>query len=166
MEEVFSHAGGACRFLCDLNLRPDCWSRDVVEASLARADVLKLNEDELATISKLDGINISGKDPYRSLADSYGIEMLAVTRGDKGSEIYSRHGKSSIGPVQGLVVADTVGAGDAYSAILAAGYLGKWDPERILGVASLFSAAICGTEGALPDTDHFYDEFLEMTKGS
>jgi fructokinase len=164
MEEVFSRAGGACRFLCDLNLRPGCWSPDVVKASIARADVLKLNEDELAVIRRLEGIKVSGKDPYRSLADNYGIEMLAVTRGDQGSEICGPHGKSSIGPVRGLAVADTVGAGDAYASILAAGYLGGWDSERILNIASLFSAAICRVEGALPDTDLFYDEFLEMTK--
>jgi len=166
MEEVFSHAGESCRFLCDLNLRPGCWSPDVVEASLARADVLKLNEEELAAIINLPGGNVSEKDPYHSLMDSYGIDMLAVTRGDRGSELHSRHGSRSIGPVKGMAVADTVGAGDAYASILAAGYLGGWEPERILNVASLLSAAICRMEGALPDTDFFYDEFLEMMKGS
>jgi fructokinase len=165
MEEVFSHAGESCRFLCDLNLRPDCWSANVVEASLARADVLKLNEEELAAIINLPGGNVSEKDPYRSLVDSYGIEMLAVTRGDRGSEIHSRNGSSSTGPVKGLAVADTVGAGDAYASILAAGYLKGWEPEKTLNVASLLSSAICRMEGALPHTDLFYDEFLEMMKG-
>jgi len=166
MEEVFSHAGESCRFLCDLNLRPGCWSPDVAEASLARADVLKLNEEELAAIINLPGGNVSEKDPYRSLMDSYGIEMLAVTRGDRGSELHSRHGCISIDPVKGLAVADTVGAGDAYASILAAGYLEGWEPERILNVASLLSSAICRMEGSLPHTDLFYDEFLEMMKGS
>lgn len=165
MEELFSRADTHSRFLCDLNLRPGCWSFDVVEASLARANVLKLSDDELKAIADITGEDVSGKDACRRLMERYGIDLLALTKGDQGSEIHGRHGSSSIGPVKGLEVADTVGAGDAYSSILAAGYLGGWHPEKILKAATIFSAKICGIEGAFPDTDLFYSEFMEEFGG-
>jgi hypothetical protein len=40
--------------------------------------------------------------------------------------------------------------------------MGGWHPERILSIASRFSAAICGIEGALPETDLFYSDFVEL----
>ncbi len=162
MQEVFSYAKETVRFLCDLNLRPECYSLEVVEESLTRADVLKLNEEELATITSLLGGNYPEDDQCRYIMERYGIELVALTRGDKGSKIHDQQGSYSIGPVEGLVVADTVGAGDAYASILAIGYLGGWHPERILPVASRFSAEICGVKGGLPDTDLFYSKYLKL----
>ena len=162
MEAVFSYTGKAPRFFCDLNLRPRCYSREIVEASLLRADVLKLNEEELEIITDLLDGNGSGNDQCHYIMERYGIGMLALTRGEKGSEIHSGERSHTIGPVEGTTVADTVGAGDAYSSILAIGYLGGWYPERILKTASRFSAGICQIEGALPDADLIYDEFQEL----
>ena len=162
MQEVFSCAKEKVRFLCDLNLRPQCYSLEVVEASLTRADVLKLNEEELTTIASLLGGNYPEDDQCRYIMEKYGIELVALTKGDKGSKIHDQQGSYSIGPVNGLVVADTVGAGDAYASILAIGYLGGWHPEKILPVASRFSAEICEVKGALPDTDFFYSEYLKL----
>ncbi len=163
MQNVFSYAKENVRFLCDLNLRPRCYLPEVVEESLARADVLKLNEEEMAAIISLLGESYPVDDQCRYIMDRYGIELLALTRGEKGSEIHDQEGSYSIGPIEGLVVEDTVGAGDAYASILAIGYLGGWHPERILPVASRFSAEICGVKGALPDTDLFYSEYLKLT---
>ena len=162
MEEVFFAAGETARFFCDVNLRPGCWSQEMVEASLARADVLKLNEEELETIITFPEVNLSRDDPCRSLMEHYSIEMVALTRGEQGSEIHSNRGSHSIGPVQDQAVADTVGAGDAYASILAIGYLGGWEPERILAAASRFSAALCGIKGALPGSDEFYGEYKDL----
>lgn len=162
MEAVFSYTGKSTRSFCDLNLRPRCYSREIVEASLLRADVLKLNEEELETITGFLGGNGSEKDQCHCIMERYGIGMLALTRGEKGSEIHSGEGNHTIGPVEGTPVADTVGAGDAYSSILAIGYLGGWHPEKILKTASMFSAGICRIEGALPETDLIYDEFKKL----
>jgi fructokinase len=162
MQEVFSCAKETVRFLCDLNLRPQCYSLEVVEESLTRADVLKLNEEELTTITSLLGGNYPEDDQCRYIMERYGIELVALTRGDEGSKIHDQQGSYSIGAVEGTVVADTVGAGDAYASILAIGYLGGWHPERILSIASRFSAEICGVKGALPDTDLFYSEYLKL----
>jgi len=172
MQEVFSNAKettGDIKFLCDINLRPQCYSLEVIEGSLAMADVLKLNEEELASIisflASLSGDlakSSSKDDQCHYLMERYGIELVALTMGAKGSKIYDQQNSYSIGPVKGPVVADTVGAGDAYSAIVALGYLGGWHPEKILDIASRFAADICGVKGALPDTDMFYSKYLKL----
>ncbi len=162
VEEIFSSTDENVKFLCDLNLRPRCYLPEVVERSLVKADVLKLNEEELATITALLGMESSGDDPCRYIMETFGIEMIALTMGEGGSEIHDRQGNYSAGPAGGTVVIDTVGAGDAYSSILAIGYMDGWHPEKILSIASRFSAAICGIEGALPEADLFYSEFVEL----
>jgi len=164
MEQVFDQTGEGDRFLCDVNLRPGCYTPEVVQVSLARADVVKLNEEELDLISNFPGRTLSIADPCRDLMESYGVQMVALTKGDRGSEIHVPEGRYSIGPVLNLNVADTVGAGDAYASVLALGYLRGWYPERILKMASAFSAAICGIEGALPESDGFYSSFYGIRK--
>jgi fructokinase len=51
---------------------------------------------------------------------------------------------------------DTVGAGDAYAAMLALGVLKKWTPEKILKTASWFASRICEIKGAIPSSAQFY----------
>ncbi len=58
-------------------------------------------------------------------------------------------------------IVDTVGAGDAYSAILCAGYLNKLPIEKINFLANKFAASICGIKGAIPPNDEIYNEFKE-----
>jgi len=164
MEQVFSLAGEGVRFLCDLNLRPDCYTPETIQASLDRADVVKLNEEELDVIADFPGETLSKEDPCRALMERYDVEMVALTKGEHGSEIYDGKGCYCVGPVKDLAVADTVGAGDAYASVLALGYLNGWHPERILAMASGFSAAICRIRGALPESDGFYDPFRAMIK--
>lgn len=165
VEKVFSRAVKGSRFFCDLNLRPGCYSADIVQSSLEKADILKLNEEELASVLDLTGLELTGEDPCPRVMERFGIELLALTRGSNGSEIHRGKSKRSTGPVEGIAVADTVGAGDAYASMLAAGYLMGWTPKRMLTLASRFSADICEVEGALPERDQFYDKFKKMVVG-
>jgi len=61
-------------------------------------------------------------------------------------------------PAQAVI--DTVGAGDAYTAILAMGILRDWTPETILSRATEFAGAVCGLPGAIPEDDSFYRPYL------
>ena len=61
-------------------------------------------------------------------------------------------------------IVDTVGAGDAYTAILALGILGHWSPETILSRASEFAGSVCAIEGAIPANGAFYDPYLPWLK--
>ena len=59
--------------------------------------------------------------------------------------------------VKGARVIDSVGAGDAYAAMLAAGLLKGWQPEEILRKASMFATRVCEIKGAIPDSASFYE---------
>jgi fructokinase len=61
-------------------------------------------------------------------------------------------------------VVDTVGAGDAYTAILATGILDRWPPKTILKRATEFAGAVCTLQGAIPEDSAFYDPYLPWTK--
>ena len=61
-------------------------------------------------------------------------------------------------------VIDTVGAGDAYAAILAYGYLNKWSFDKIMNSANYFSSRICQIKGALPDSDDIYEKINLIEK--
>ncbi len=144
------------RCFCDINLRPRCYGRESVKSSLARADVLKISEEEAETLQALHDFEGGGEAFARELMRRYPAEMLFLTRGDRGSDLFCRgeHYRTPSPAVSGS--GDTVGAGDGYAAVAAAGYLLGWSPELILREASEFAARICGIRGALPREVSFY----------
>jgi len=156
--------GSQC--LYDMNLRPGCVHRRIVEESLQAADILKINEEELETSAALLNIASTGPDAVEALIHRFGLDMVALTRGADGSELYvgrDRFGTAAPKPAE---VADTVGAGDAYTAMLAAGVLNGWPPEQILSAAARFSSRVCTIEGAIPEDFTFYEDFRFEMKGS
>ena len=86
----------------------------------------------------------------------------SITKGDKGSELYTKDGSfhSKTNRVSSII--DTVGAGDAYSAMLAAGILKGWEPARMLSTASMFALRICEIRGAIPESREFYKPIKKM----
>lgn len=149
------------RCLVDMNLRPGCYSRETVLFSLSVADILKLNHDELEeviTICRLDGKTV---DNVVDLMTVFGIETVALTMGAGGSRIYAGEGVVEAKP--GLVqdFQNSVGAGDGFAAILALGHLNGWPPERILNHATAFASRICAIDGAVPESDAFYQDFMQ-----
>jgi fructokinase len=157
------HSDALC--LYDMNLRPGCARPHILERSLQTADILKLNDEELRTAGKMFDIPGEGADAARTLMTRFSLSMIALTRGDEGSELFvgeNRFGAAAPRPAE---IADTVGAGDAYAAVLAAGVLKRWPPEKILSAAGRFSSRICTIEGAIPDDFSFYSEFRADMKG-
>lgn len=147
------------KYFCDLNIRQNYYSKEIVESSLKAADVLKLNTEELQLVDKL--IYNNKKDfeetAYAVLHD-YNLEILCVTHGENGAVLYKESEKNSyVCPVKNIV--DTVGAGDAYSAMLCLGYLNNWEIEKINILASGFAADIVQNNGALPNNPSFYDKY-------
>lgn len=153
------------RCFYDINLRPNCFNHEVIESSLRHADILKLNEDELDYIQDMFDKRL----PYESFVEwlmkYYNIGFLALTRGGNGSEIFTDTGHyESKTPALDQVV-DTVGAGDAYSALLAIGYLNNWSPRRILSIGTAFASDICRIKGAVPDDPDFYKPYKQQIAG-
>jgi fructokinase len=151
------------RCFYDINLRPGCFHPAAVSASLRHTDVLKLNSEELEVVRRMLGIRHDTRDSLRWLMDEFDIEMIALTKGAEGSELHTPGECFREAPARGGAVVDTVGAGDAYAAVLALGYLRGRHPQRIIADAARFAARICGTEGAIPSGMTLYRDFLKET---
>lgn len=136
--------------LFDLNLRPPHYTKEVIEESLALATVLKLNEDELAILPRVFGWPGDREEILRRLADTYELEVIALTRGANGSVLYAE-GRTSIHRGFPVRVADTVGAGDAFAAAVAVGTLRGCDLDAINEHANRVASFVCSRSGATPE---------------
>jgi len=146
----------------DINLRPDCYSEKVILTSLEHTDILKLNTQELDECKRIFRFSKNNDEFIHFLMDQYALRIVAITRGDKGSELYTKDGhfQAKINRVSSIV--DTVGAGDAYSSMLAVGIIKGWEPARILSIASMFASRICEIRGAIPESQESYELIKEM----
>ena len=154
----------AVRF-CDINLRPPHINPDALVDALHRADLLKLSGDELADIAQRLGGPPDEKDSIDWLMDAYAIRSLALTRGARGSTFVGSEGTLHQPAAPTPSVADTVGAGDGFAAVLAVGMLRRLPLRTTLHQASRFAARICSINGAVPDGAAFYAEVRAAMKG-
>jgi fructokinase len=140
----------------DINLRQGAKDPDIVAASLERSRILKLSEEELHWLQLHLGAPGETEACLVWLHDRYDLELIALTFGAQGSLLSTPAGVTRCGPATVEAVVDAVGAGDAYAALLAYGYLRKWPLDQILKRATAFAAEICRLPGAVPtdaDTD-------------
>jgi fructokinase len=133
----------------DINLRQHYYEWPTIEASLELANVLKVNDTELPVIGELAGVSGTIEQCMRELARRFGLSVVAVTRGDRGS-VLLRDGRFSDHAGHPAAVKDTVGAGDAFSAALCAGLLRGIDLDRTNDFANRVAAFVCESEGATP----------------
>lgn len=141
----------------DVNLRSPWWERRTVYDLFATAQEVKMNEDELTYLTppapRLE-------DRALSLLLRHGVERLFVTRGSRGALAFTSHGEPlEVTPKGETRVIDTVGAGDAFSAVLILGRLMRWPLTTTLERAREFSAAVVGLRGATSTERGFYERF-------
>ena len=146
----------------DINLRPGCYNTAIIEKSLLKTDILKLNTGELAKLKQMLSLKINNEEFVHHLMETNSICAVSLTKGELGSELFTSQGSFSSEPTEAIKVIDSVGAGDAYAAMLVAGLLKKWQPEKILYRASLFASRICEIKGAIPDSESFYEPFKSL----
>ena len=156
IQRILSQRDSSTKCLYDVNLRPGCFTGPVVTASLNQSDVVKLNDEELQVLKRMFAFEKSDSAFIKHLMAKYVIEMLSLTKGKNGSELFAADQHYRIEPNPLDHVVDTVGAGDAYTAILSIGYLSNWPPNRILKQATEFANSICKIKGAIPDEPNFY----------
>lgn len=152
------------KYFCDLNIRQKFYSISILESALSAADVLKLNEDELKLVySSFFKKQFDFEKSSQEILSEFNIDLLCVTRGGDGSGLF-KHGQSDFYSLKVDNVVDTVGAGDAFAAMLCIGYMEGWNLERLNSFAAEFAAEIVKVKGALPEDNDVYKNFKEKIK--
>jgi fructokinase len=146
----------------DINLRPGCYNDDIIEKSLSKTDILKLSTGELEKLMQMRSLKMEIKQFVHYLMETHSIQTVSLTKGEQGSDLFTNQGSFSADSADIIKVVDSVGAGDAYAAMLAAGILKNWQPQEILERAALFASRICEIKGAIPESSSFYEPFKPL----
>ncbi|MDE5553982.1 MAG: carbohydrate kinase [Muribaculaceae bacterium] len=134
----------------DVNLRQGFYNKDILCNSMTRCNILKINDEELVTVSRMFGYpGIDLQDKCWILLGKFNLKMLILTCGINGSYVFTP-GNVSFLPTPKVEVADTVGAGDSFTAAFIANILkGKSVPEAHANAVQT-SAFVCTKKGAMP----------------
>ena len=134
----------------DINLRQSFYTPRLLEESMSRCNILKINDEELELVSRLFGFHsISQADKSWILLAKYGLKMVILTCGTEGSYVFTP-GKVSYQPTPRVIVADTVGAGDSFTGAFTAAILAGKPIEEAHKLAVEVSAYVCTQSGAMP----------------
>jgi fructokinase len=133
----------------DVNLRPPFDDRDVVDRSLRRADVVKLSELELASVAEWFALRGTPRAQVAALAETFSCDVVCLTRGSEGAALW-HDGRWTEHPGFKVEVRDTVGAGDAFLAVLLAGLFAGGSDASLLQHANLIGAYVATQYGAVP----------------
>ena len=146
----------------DINLRQNFYSRELIEDSLKRANVLKINDEELKIVSGLFGWTEADDESLcRNLLKTYGLKLIALTCGTNGSHLFSENETSSLStPI--VEVKDTIGAGDSFTAGMAMGLLTNKSLKESHSIAVELSAYVCTHNGAMPEHPSYFRQLLQL----
>lgn len=134
----------------DINLRQGFYNKEILDESFNKCNILKINDEELITISRLFGFpGIDLQDKCWILLAKYNLKMLILTCGINGSYVFTP-GEVSFVETPKVEVADTVGAGDSFTAAFIAAVLAGKSVAHAHRLAVDVSAYICTQNGAMP----------------
>ena len=141
----------ACLKVFDINLRQQFYTLEIIEASCRRANVLKINDEELVLVSEFLRLGAGSPEVLcRSLMERYGLRILVLTCGANGSYVFTPV-ETSYRVTPKVQVADTVGAGDSFTATLV-GELLRNTPVGVAHEHAVEVAAyVCTQQGAMAE---------------
>jgi len=156
--EQLRHSEDVSIFL-DVNLRAPWWDQQDVEGWLSKARWVKLNQDELRALGFRES---SLPHALANLQNRFQVEQAILTCGEAGAIVRTLSGEMhqrAASPVEHFI--DTVGAGDAFSAVYLHGLLAGWSIPETLDAAQRFAGKVIGLRGATTTEAPFYRHFLE-----
>lgn len=134
----------------DVNLRQGFYNKEILCKSMQNCNILKINDEELITVSRMFGYpGIDLQDKCWILLGKYNLKMLILTCGINGSYVFTP-GNASLQPTPKVEVADTVGAGDSFTAAFIASILKGKSVTEAHTIAVKTSAYVCTQKGAMP----------------
>lgn len=134
----------------DINLRQHFYSQELINHSLTRCNILKINDEEVILVAKLfDWVGLSEMEICKKLLENYSLKMVVLTKGTEGSYVITKD-ETSFKPTPLVTVADTVGAGDSFTAGFVASLLKGKSIAEAHEIAVNISAFVCTQHGAMP----------------
>ena len=145
----------------DINLRQGFYTKEILCNSFKRCNVLKINDEELVTVSRMFGYpGIDLQDKCWILLAKYNLKMLILTCGVNGSYVFTP-GNVSFVETPKVEVADTVGAGDSFTATFVAALLKGMSITEAHRLAVDVSAFVCTQNGAMPVIPDYLKERMK-----
>jgi fructokinase len=163
IQQAIRTVGPGCLVVFDVNLRQGGCPRYLLEASLRASHIVKLNAEEVLGIDEY--LEIGAREPEwfaRAIQDLYGVDTVCITRGDRGCVLI---GPDQVADDSGkpVAVADTVGAGDAFTAALIASRLRGWPLAAQASFANAVGGLVAGRRGAMPAVGEAYRQLARRT---
>jgi fructokinase len=137
--------------ILDINLRQHFYSKELIENSLRKCHILKINDEEIAIVAKLFGWDETKELAIANrLLQNYNLRMIVLTKGANGSYVLSHTGETSFQSTPKVHVVDTVGAGDSFTAGFVAALLHGDSIIHAHQLAVEIAAYVCTQQGAMP----------------
>ncbi len=148
IREFLAQTPKSCLKIADINLRPPHYKKEIIEASLDLADVIKLNEQEWKELKRMFGL-----EDFKSwLFDAKNVRIICLTKGSDGAELITpeEHYIEPVHPVEGSN-GDSVGVGDAFTAGLTHHLLRNSPLDVAIAAANKYAAHVFARKGATPE---------------
>lgn len=150
------------RIYLDVNLRPPWWDKNHLLGMIKRAHWTKLNNHEFNQFTSGKGSMIERMSQF---IEENQLQAVILTHGEKGAEVLLASGKHfEVEPELSSDVVDTVGAGDAFSAVTLAGIVNDWPMDLTLERAQAFASALVSVRGATVSDASFYQQIMSSWK--
>jgi fructokinase len=134
----------------DINLRQHFYSYELIDACLSRCNILKINDEEVIAVAELFGWESKTElGVCHQLLENYALNMVVLTKGAHGSYVITQN-ETSCKHTPQVVVADTVGAGDSFTAAFVAGLLKGRNITEAHQLAVDVATFVCTQHGAMP----------------
>lgn len=142
---------GSVLKIFDINLRQDFYNEEIIEGSMRRCNILKINDEELVIIGRMFGLgSLDLEEKCRELMTRYDLETVILTCGANGSYVLTPTAGSFVDTPK-VDVVDTVGAGDSFTGAFTAALLAGKTLEEAHRLAVEVSAYVCTQPGPMPD---------------
>ena len=165
IHKFLKHTRPATTRIFDVNLRQSYYSAQTLADSAKNADILKLNDDELPTVVQALGSSFQNEQSAAEwLLKIFGLKLVCVTRGARGSLLITEHSKSEH-PGVSVKVGDTVGAGDAFTAAMVYHYLRRTPLAEMNEAANRMGSWVASQTGATPAKDEARIEMIRRADG-
>lgn len=143
----------------DINLRQYFYTKELIHESLQLSNMLKINDEEVMLVAGLYDYKTNNEhDICKRLLEDYNLNIVILTKGTSGSYVFTKK-ETSYQPTPKVHVADTVGAGDSFTAAFVASYIRGERIQYAHQLAMEVSAYVCTQHGAMPQLP---DAYLEL----